>query len=154
MDVIYVNTKTGDDTVTLAERIECEGYGIGVAEISGQLTPKQKIRNKREEEEEGKKEVCEENIFQTKFFYLCSNISEEVIINNLKLPILRKIHFNREGYVHEIYSKILLLRVEREPISKINLYITDEQGQRISFEGKGLNCTLVLIPPKKYKWAW
>ena len=38
MDPIYISTK-GDDIVTLAKRIECEGYGLGVVELSGQLLP-------------------------------------------------------------------------------------------------------------------
>ena len=132
MDPIYITTK-GDDIVTLAQRIECEGYGIGVVELSGQLLPK------------NRKETT---------YYLCSDITEEVLINSTKLPILRRINFDSEGNVHDIYCKVILLRVERAPISRINLYITDGEGRRQSFEGKGLNCTLVLIPAKKYKYSW
>lgn len=132
MDPIYISTK-GDDIVTLAKRIECEGYGLGVVELSGQLLPTN-----------GKKTS----------YYLCSDVSEEVLINSTKLPILRKINFDNEGNVHDIYSKVLLLRVERTPISRINLYITDSEGRRQPFEGKGLNCTLVLIPARKYKYIW
>lgn len=132
MDCFYIKT-FGDTSVTLAERLDIENYGCGLLEISGQLTP------------------SENEKILSKHFFLCSDISEEVFINNIKLPILRTIKFDKNWEIDQKFNKIIWLRVIREPVSKITLYITDENGKRVSFKGEGLMCTLLLLPNKLHR---
>lgn len=129
MSAFYLKT-TGDSTITLAERLDIENYACGLMDVSGQLIPE----NDENFEEE---------------YFLCSSISEDVFVNNTKLPVLRRLKFKKSnGIVNSMFRKIIWLKVISEPISKINIYITDSKGKRVSFRGKGLVCTLLLRPNK------
>lgn len=130
MNGFYLTLQGGDTTMILAERLDIENYGVGLVEIMGQLKPH------------------ESKYKDTKSYFLCSDISQNVYVNQIKLPVLRRITFDDTWHINMRYEKIIWLRIEREPISKINLYITDEKGSRVSFSGKGLMCTLLLIPRK------
>jgi hypothetical protein len=131
MNALYMTT-TGDSTITLAQRLDIENYGCGLIEVSGQLEPTNSTLSARDN------------------FFLCSDFVQESFIGQIKLPIIRKIKFSRNWEVNTYFKKIIWLKVEREPISRINLYLTDELGNRVSFKGEGLMCTLLLIPNKSY----
>ena len=125
-------TTLGDTTITLPQRLDIENYGCGLIEVSGQLEPINSTLSAREN------------------FFLCSDFVQESFIGQIKLSIIRKIKFSRNWEANTYFKKIIWVKVEREPISRINLYITDELGNRVSFKGQGLMCTLLLIPNKSY----
>ena len=131
MNALYLKT-FGDTTITLPQRLEIENYGCGLIEISGQLEP------------------TNDKLTPKDNFFLCGDFVQESFIGQIKLPIIRRIKFSKSWEVNTYFKKIIWVRVEREPISRINLYITDESGNRLSFQGEGLMCTLLLIPNKSY----
>ena len=132
MTAIYLWTN-GDIITPLAEPLEIEGYGCGVIGIHGKFT---KRKNS--------------NTTFSKPLYLCSDICEEVYVNHIKLPSLIQFRVNGSGVIDtSSANNILWIPITRTNISKIRLYITNDRGEIQSFSGKGLYCTLLLIPHKK-----
>lgn len=126
MTTLYLKTE-GDTTTFLPESLDTRCFSCGLAEISGVLSPDE-----------------DEKIGES--FFLCSNISEDVFVNNIKLPVLRKLTWKKKnkGLIDEKFCPIIWCKMTRERVTKINLYITDSLGNRVSFNGKGLTCTLLL----------
>lgn len=126
MKALYLST-TGDSTIEIPETLEVEGYYVGIVELHGKLDSKR-----------GK--TC----------YLCSDICEESIIGENRLPILRSIHRKPNGtLINDEMYKVIWLKVMRPSISTIRLYICDETGEIITLGKNSLTCTLLLIPPNK-----
>lgn len=125
MNALYLWTN-GDSVTTLAETIEIEGYGCALFDVHGQL-----------------KEAS-----PSKPYYLCSDISDDVFVNNIKLPVLRQLKLNSKGFVTNEIEKPIWITVTRRSISKIRLYLCDDEGNIFSFKGRGLYCTLLLVPHK------
>lgn len=126
MTTLYLKT-TGDTTTFFPESLNTRCYSCGLVEISGVLSP-------TDEENNGES------------YFLCSNISEDVFVNNVKLPVLRKLTWKKKnkGVIDEKFCPIIWCKMIRDRVTKINLYITDSLGNRVSFTGKGLTCTLLL----------
>lgn len=131
MTTLYLKTQ-GDSTTFLPESLDVLNYSCGLAEISGFLSP---------EDDEKKDDT----------FFLCSNITEDVFVNNIRLPVLRKLTWKKKnkGIMDEKFSPILWCKIIRSSVTKINLYITDSCGNRLSFTGKGLTCTLLIRACRK-----
>ena len=125
MNVIYLWTN-GNHVTYLAETLELEGYGCGVIDVHGKL-------------ENGNGHS----------YYLCCDMTEDVFVNNIKLPVLRQIRTNSKDFISSQINHVIWLKITRSTISKIRLYICNEKGDVQSFKGRGLFCTLLLIPNKK-----
>lgn len=125
MNALYLWTD-GDTVTTLAETLEIEGYGCALFDIHGQL----------------------KDASPTKPYYLCSDISNDVFVGNTKLPVLRQLKLNGKGFVTNSIEKPIWIEVTRRSISKLRLYLCDEIGNVFSFKGRGLYCTLLLVPNK------
>jgi hypothetical protein len=123
-NVLYLWTN-GDSTIPLAELLHLEGQLVGVVDIHG------KIENGEES--------------MKKPYYLCSDIANEAYVNSIKLPVLCQICTNTNGYINNTMNNVIWLRVRRETIDKLRLYICDEKGDIKSFEGKGVYCTLLFF---------
>jgi hypothetical protein len=119
---MYLETH-GDTIIPLAERVELEGYCVGVVEIHGSI---KKSNN------------------SGKPYYLCADITEDVFVNSCKLPVLCQISLKSNGVINsQVTKNVNWLRISRRSMDKIRLYICDEKGKVISFTDKGVYCTLV-----------
>ena len=113
----------GDSSIYLAQPIEFTHEAtISVIDIKGEFN-----------------EVSVYNIP----LFLCCNISEDVFVNSRKLPALCKLYFSNEGdIIGNTINTPIWLKINREKVWKLRLYICDEQGDIPSL-GKGqLYCTL------------
>ena len=124
MNAVYLSTN-GDTTTQLPTPLEMQGYGCGVIEMTGKVYYSEKEP-----------------------IYLCSNICEESIVENIKMPILRRIKRGASGIVNSSICNIIWLRVMRPTISSIRLYIANGKGEIITLGSEKLNCTLLFIPNK------
>ena len=77
--------------------------------------------------------------------YVCTDICQNSIIGNYKFPVLRRCTMNRvlEFMDHE-FSKLYYIKVSRDQINHIRIYIKDQFLNPVSFELKSLRCTLHL----------
>lgn len=125
MNAVYLWTK-GDSTTSLAEPLEVDRYGCSLFEVHGKLETKD----------------------FSKPFFLCSDITQDVYVYGGKLPVLRQLKLNSKGFIVNDIQRPIWLTVTRTTISQIRLFICDEIGNVQSFGGKGLYCTLLLIPNK------
>lgn len=123
MNALFLTTQ-GDSVTTLAETLEIEGYGCALIEVYGRLS----ISDLSEE------------------LFLCSDITEDVFVNTVKLPVLRRLKMNSKGLITNTIEKPIWLTVTRQAISKVRLFICNGQGDIKTFSGRGLYCTLLLIP--------
>lgn len=127
MNALYLWTN-GDTVITLADTLELEGYGVGLIEMHGKIVIS--------------------GIPNNDPLYLCSDISQDTYVRNIKLPVLREIKRNGNGLVINDLCKTIWLKVTRQSISKIRLYICDVLGNVVSFDKKKLYCTLLFIPDR------
>lgn len=127
MNAVYAYTN-GDTTITLAETLEIEGYGVGIVDIFGKVSLPAKYRNKP--------------------LFLCSNITQDTYVLNKKLPVLRMLKTNQSGIINNNLYKIIWLTVTRRSIANLRLYICDINGEIISLGQKTLYCTLLFIPDR------
>lgn len=127
MHALYLNTDS-DKVTNLAVPLNLEGYACGLISIRGRIN-----------------KIVEKD----KSIFLCCDIIEESSINEKRLPIIREILRNSRGIVDEKLENIIWLQVLRPYISNVRLYISDENGEIISFPGQKVYCTLLFIPPKK-----
>lgn len=123
MSVLYLSTK-GDSITTLAEPISIEGRCAAVVEISGKIDRKVAA--------------------PLKPLYLCCDFTENVNLHNFKLPILRQFTTNKQGYVNSTVGHVIWLHVTRSRLSSVRLFICNEDGEVVSFTGRGVYCTLAL----------
>lgn len=82
-------------------------------------------------------------------YYLCSNVSQDVFVGCRKLPALCCLHIEDEetGHVVNTINQIpVWLKVTREQIWKLRLYVCDEKADIVSVLGTQLNCTLIIKP--------
>jgi hypothetical protein len=115
----------GDTIIPLAERIELEGYCVGVVEIHGSV----------------KKPAADPS---GKPYYLCTDITEDVFVNSCKLPVICQITLKSNGAINsQVTKNVNWLNISRHSIDKIRLYICDDKGKLISVGAKGVYCTLV-----------
>ena len=128
MNALYLKTN-GDTVNTLAETLEIEGYGVSVIEIFGKVPLPSKYKNQP--------------------LFLCSDISQDTHVGNIKLPVLRMLKTNSNGIVNNSIYKLIWLEVVRRSISFIRLYICDINGEIISLGDKTLYCSLLLIPDRE-----
>lgn len=120
--VMYLETH-GDTIIPLAERVEFEGYCVGVVEIHGSI----KGGNKNGSP-----------------YYLCGDITEDVFVNSVKLPVLCQLSLKSTGLINsQVTKNVVWLKISRRSMDKIRLYICDANGKIISVGNKGVYCTLV-----------
>ncbi len=123
MEILYLNT-TGNTRTTLAEPLDMDHYQCTVVEMSGKTS----TRNVPKE------------------MYLCSDIVGDVFVHDMKLPMLRRIRINSQGKVMNVIHIPIWIPIRRQTLSKIRLYICNEEGNILSFSQKGLSYTLLLKP--------
>ena len=123
MNVMYL-TITGDDTLELPVPLEVEGYTCGVIEMSGKI-----------------------NNFKGDLF-LCSDICEESIVGDIRMPVLRSIRRKTNGLILNDLNHIVWLNVMRRHINTIHFYIANAKGEIVAFADSRLKCTLVFTPAK------
>ena len=125
MNALYLSTN-GDTITQLPTTLEIQGYGCGVIEMTGKVYHSEKEP-----------------------IYLCSDICEESIVGQSKIPVLRRIKRGASGIVNSNIHNVIWLRVMRPTISSIRLYISNSRGEIISLGDEKLNCTLLFIPKQK-----
>jgi len=121
--VLYLSTN-GDEVTTLAEAISSNGQCAAVVEISGKINRKQ------------------DSLLRP--LYLCCDFVENANLHTRKLPILKQFTTNRQGYVNSSVGHVIWMKVTRSRLSQVRLYICDDDGETVSFTGRGIYCTLVL----------
>ena len=128
MKVLYLSTN-GDTTTVLPYPLELQGYGCAVIDMNGKITSPKSGSNGPYDN-----------------LYLCCNIVEESLVENVKMPILQTIirrnNIVSPGQIHNL----IWLKVMRPSISNIRLYIADKTGDIISLSRNKLNCTLLFVP--------
>lgn len=125
MNTLYLSTD-GDRVTHLSETLEVESYHCAIVEMHGTLNQSNKP------------------------YYLCSDIAQDVFVAGRMLPVLREVVTDENGTVVTNLSHKIWLNVTRRGISKIRLYIVDEEGNILSFPDQVLYCTLLLIPHRKW----
>ena len=125
MNALYLSTN-GDSITQLPTTLEIQGYGCGVIEMTGKVYHSEKEP-----------------------IYLCSDICEESIVGQSKMPVLRRIKRGASGIVNSNIHNVIWLRVMRPTISSVRLYISNSKGEIISLGDEKLNCTLLFIPKQK-----
>ena len=122
MNALYLTTK-GDTTIYLPSTLEVEGYGCGVFELFGRT-----------------------HYPNDDPLFLCSDICEESIVNNFKLPVLHRLTRDPNGLVNMKINNIIWLRIIRPTITTIRLYLCNSKGEVVSLANQELHCTLLTIP--------
>ena len=74
--------------------------------------------------------------------YLCCDFVDHSTLHNFKIPILRQFATNKQGYVNSSVGHVIWLKMTRSVLSKARLYICNEDGEKVSFTGRGIYCTL------------
>ena len=121
MSVLYLST-LGDSVTYLAEPIHIEGFCVAVVEISGKIDRRPGTLLKP--------------------LYLCCDFVENVNLHNFKLPILKQFTTNKQGYVNSTVGHVIWLKVTRSTLRKVRLYLCNDDGERVSFSGRGVYCTV------------
>ena len=127
MKVFYLRTN-GYSITELPTILEAEGYWCGVVEITGRMS-----------------------YSKSEPVYLCSDICEESVVGNNKLPVLRRVKRDAQGIVKAAIHNIIWLEVTRPRITSIKLYLSNGEGDLISLKPHHLHCTLLIVPNKKKK---
>lgn len=121
--VLYLSTK-GDEVTTLAEPIASNGQCVAVVEISGKIDrPKSSLLRP---------------------LYLCCDFVDNANLHSRKMPILKQFTTNRQGYVNSTVGHVIWMKITHSRLSKIRLYICNDDGEPVSFMGRGVYCTLVI----------
>lgn len=122
MKVLYLHTN-GDKTTNLIETLDVLGNVCCVVNVQGKI--------------DGIPSTTEP-------LYLCSNITQDVIVNDTKLPALCQFKPNSKGFVDFKCDSLIWLDVRHHFLSHVHLYISNENGDILSFGGRGLYCTLLI----------
>ena len=136
MQAVYLSTN-GDTTTFLSTPLEVQDYGCAIFEFDGKVTiPKRMMKSNPPVD--GDEDRFSDNL------YLCSDIVEESDVGNIKMPVLR--FLKRKNGIPLAIDNVIWLRVMRPSITKIRLYIADENGKILSVPKNTLNCTLLFVP--------
>ena len=113
-------------------------YGIGVANIIGTITRKEK----------------RVGIAHSPLYLCCDIIESSHVTGNsrsIRLPVLRQIITTKaqSNNVNVTIPKILYFDIIQSPISNIRLYLTDGDGEKVAFSKCDLTVTLLFA---KKKW--
>lgn len=89
---------------------------------------------------------CYPNPKTPKSLFLLTDICEETIVNNQKLPLLRMISLCNYKITRKpltiTYSNVFYRLVKRQSIDQLRIYIKDVSGESLSVELEKLTCTL------------
>ena len=111
-----------DHTIELNCPLELCNHEIGLIDLTGRVQSK----------DEKKKTPL----------YLCCDICEESNVMNSSMPVIRQIMRGQAGNITNNMTNIIWLKVTRNFISKIRLYIADVDGNLQSLSNCLLNGTL------------
>lgn len=146
MITLYLDTN-GDTTIQLPTPLKLDNYRCAIIEMSGNINKANKtstavsITTPTNQDDDDDDEVS---------LYLCSDICEDSILEDTKLPILRSIFVNpRNNRINKPIYNLIWLKVTRPTIDSIRLYISDQFGTPIPLANSNLKCTLVLLPIRK-----
>lgn len=135
MEVVYVKMESTRHKMTLPVELNTENMSVALFEITGRVRP-----------------------YTPRQIFLCADFIHYSAISSLKqMPVIRKIRLNRfakdedVGRINQNYDKMLWLPVNRSPLTEIELYICNEDGQLAPFETCLANCTLVFVPKKDFE---
>lgn len=112
----------GDNTTTLAESVFTSECCVGVTHLSGKLQLP--------------------DSWSMKPLYLCCDFIHPVYVRNIKLPVLSQITTNSKGFVTTSIHHVTWLKCKRDELKRPRLYICNEKGDILTFEGRGIYCTL------------
>lgn len=121
MTILHLWTN-GDHITQLAETIYLEDSLVGLVNISGKIVLP--------------------STWTMKPLFLCCNFIEDVYINNLKLPVLSVFTTNSKGLVNSVINHVTWLRAETDTVFRPRLFICNDSGDVLTFQGRGIYCTL------------
>ena len=80
------------------------------------------------------------------FLLIHSDICEESVINGVKLPILQRCFIPEinNKFVQEVFTHTHYVKMRKQELDRIEIYITSETGESVSFKKDFLWCTLHL----------
>ena len=81
---------------------------------------------------------------ETSIIYVCCDICQDSFVKNRQLPLWRKIHVTKKQY-NVSYNPIHYVKLSRESVRHIRIYIKDQDLKPTSFANGTLTCTLHLI---------
>lgn len=136
MQAAYLKTN-GDSIIDFPCSLELDNYGCGIIKLSGKIPDNLKSGDKKLKKKDS--------------LYLCSDICQESIVNNIFLPVLIKIEKNNNGIISGNINHVTWLKLKRYSINNLRLYITDEEGDIVLLGDNYLYCTLLFIPLKKWQ---
>lgn len=121
---LYFSMSSADETFQLAKTVNTENYLCGIVKLSGKI-PKNVITGQR--------------------LFLCSDICQDSYVNQTKFPALFEIKTKPNGSVNTDIYNISWLHILRPSTTSIRLYICNEEGAIVSFEGGSLNSSLLFV---------
>lgn len=74
--------------------------------------------------------------------FLCSNVCDDNIVGGIKMPLLRRIYFEKPGNI--IYHVPYEVRVKQGQLQDIHLYLRNEKNEPASFI-RGQVCVTLLL---------
>ena len=81
--------------------------------------------------------------------FICTDICQQSIVGTTKIPVLRRCAINNLlEYTDYIFNNLFYIRVSRDQINHIRIYIRDQSLKPISIQIKSLKCTLHLKKQK------
>lgn len=127
--IVHVSAVNGVATVSLAQTLNIKGYAVAVLHLSGYLKGwKSKIDS----------------------LYLCSDVCRECYVNDALLPVVCPLSsLNGSNPVVANVQNPVWLKTSRQYVNTIEVYITNEKGDRRSFPDSLLKCSLVFVPLKQ-----
>lgn len=117
----------GDNITHLAEPLLIEGSHVGVVSIHGKIDLPRS--------------------WSIKPLFLCCNFIEGVYLRHLKLPILTQFTTNSKGFVNSSIGHVTWVKARISTLAHPRLYICNENGEMMSFSGRGVYCTLHIQHP-------
>ena len=113
-----------DLTIELNCPLQISNHVIALAELTGRVQAK-----------DDKKKTP---------LYLCCDLCEDSNVFNIKMPVIRQILRSQGGNISNTLNNMVWVKVNRENIKRIRLYIADINGELQTLTNCLLNGTLVL----------
>jgi hypothetical protein len=123
--VIHATFNSSNSTIELSRAIDLKGYGVGVLHVSGFLKNWD---------------------WKSEALYLCGDVCQDSYLNNVMHPILCPLSKGAGGGAVLDVTNPVWLKLIRERITSVRLYVVNAKGEMKSFDDSFLKCTLVFIP--------
>lgn len=78
----------------------------------------------------------------TRRIYICSDVIEQSYVRNTSLPVLRSIPVSDNENTDLVFNPLFYFKIQRQDMSRVQIFIRDDQLQPCRFKSDQLYCTL------------